>query len=257
MEEKLSAYLDGELSEAESAEIEARIESDAELRALLDKLAQADAMAVIGFDKLLDEPVPAQMAAAIRDAVATPIANDTAPAPRRWQGLAAACALFLALGLGGGYWVGADRATAPGQVQLAGGWLDDVMSYHGIYAAQKRHLVEVPASDAAHLQTWLNATVGTQVTIPQLDAAGLTFQGGRLLAAAGKPVGQLMYTDAAGTVIALCFIGSGAPQEGFVSASQGGFNLVSWGGDAANFVVIGPEGYDGLDALAQDAALQV
>lgn len=257
LDEKLSAYLDGELSEAESAALEAQIAENPDLRAVLDALTQADAMAVMGFDAVLDEPVPLGMAAAIRDAAVMPVANDITPPRRGWQGLAAACALFLVLGIGGGYFVGAERSGDATGVVLAGGWLDDVMGYHGIYAAESRHLVEVPASDSEHLQKWLNNVVGTAVTIPALDDAGLTFQGGRLLAASGKPVGQLMYTDASGNVVALCFIQSGAPQDGFVDNTRNGFDLVSWGGAQTNFVVIGPEGYDGLHAVAQDAALQV
>ncbi|KAJ55702.1 hypothetical protein ACMU_13530 [Actibacterium mucosum KCTC 23349] len=260
IEEKLSAYLDGELSDIEAAEIERRLSDDADLRSKLEMLMEADAMANVGFDDMLTDPVPLELAAAIKNAAPVPIANEFRAPKRGVSGLVAASAVFLVLGLGGGYFAGREdilaRDRGPETVQLAG-WLGDVMSYHGIYAAQNRHLVEVPASDADHLQSWLNNVVQTNITIPDLQAQGLTFRGGRLLAAAGKPVGQLMYTDAEGNVVALCFIRSETPHPQMANASVTDFDLVSWGGDESNFVVIGPAGYEGLDAVAAQAALDV
>ena len=46
--------------------------------------------------------------------------------------------------------------------------------------------------------------MGVAFSIPDLSQFGLTFEGGRLLVAAGKPVAQLMYRLQDGTVIALC-----------------------------------------------------
>ncbi|MEO0866661.1 MAG: zf-HC2 domain-containing protein, partial [Pseudomonadota bacterium] len=97
-DEKLSAYLDGELPEDEAREIEAALASEPELQAELEALMAADAVAREAFDDMLAAPVPAALAAAVRDAPAPqPVANMQR-APANWW---AAAAVVLALGLGG------------------------------------------------------------------------------------------------------------------------------------------------------------
>ncbi len=250
-EEKLSAFLDGELPDAEAREIEAALERDPALQAELEALMVADAMAQEAFGEMLEEPVPSAVAAAVRDAPEASAANTSAPpAARGWL---AAAAVVLALGIGGagGYLTGLSQGTP---VAAAPGWLADIADYHRVYAAQGRHLVEVGAEEADHIRTWLTASVGAEVPIPDLAGHGLTFRGARLLVAAGKPVAQLMYTDAEGLVVALCLIQSDSPRDGFATRTIGAFDMVSWGGEGANFVIVGDEGRSDLEAIARTAA---
>ncbi len=253
--ERLSAYLDGELPTAEAREIEDALARDPALQAELDALMAADAAAAEAFGATLDDPVPLDLVAAIRNASETPPAANLPTAPRglpAWAA-AAACVVFLAIGGVGGFLAGGGGT----EVAALPGWLDDIADYHAVYASQKRHLVEVPAEEADHITAWLTGSVGTTVRIPDLADQGLTFEGGRLLVAAGKPVAQLMYTDGSGAVVALCLIRSDSPADGFKSAEKNGFEMVSWGGNEANFVVVAPEGYEGLRSLAETAAARV
>lgn len=250
-EEKLSAFLDGELPEEEAREIEAALAADPALQAELEALMAADAMAQEAFAEMLDEPVPAALAAVIRDAPEAAPANVSAPpAGRSWL---AAAAVVLALGIGGagGYMTGLSQGTP---VASAPGWLVDIADYHRVYAAQERHLVEVGADEADHIRTWLTASVGADVPTPDLSAHGLTFEGARLLVAAGKPVAQLMYRDGDRRVVALCLIQTDSPRDGFASQTIGAFDMVSWGGDGANFVIVGDTGRDDLQDIAETAA---
>ncbi|MEO1746235.1 MAG: anti-sigma factor, partial [Pseudomonadota bacterium] len=137
------------------------------------------------------------------------------------------------------------------------GWLTDIADYHAVYANQVRHLVEVPASEADHIQTWLTATVGADVKIPDLSDHGLSFQGARLLVAAGKPVSQLMFTDADDRVVALCMIRTDKPADATVDRVIGDFELVSWGGAEANFVMVGDADRSDLSAIVETATPQV
>ena len=252
--EKLSAYIDGELTEAEAREIEEMVASDPALQAELDALMAADAAAMTEFEKMLEEPVPLEMAIAIKRAPEAPAVAD-AP-PRRlpvWSAAAASVALLVIGGVGG-YLAGTQQGTAVATVPA---WLGDIADYHAVYSTQTRHLVEVPAADSDHISTWLTNTVGATVTIPDLADFGLTFQGGRLLVATGKPVAQLMYTDTDGVVIALCLIQTETPATSFQTTTTGGFEMVSWGGVDANFVVVGPEGYSELQEIAKNASERV
>lgn len=253
--EKLSAFLDGELPEDQARQIEKALETDTDLQAELESLMAADTFAKQEFAAMENEPVPFDLASAIQNAPQSVVAN--APqAPSGISGLLAAMVVVLALCLGaaGGYLTarsqGQDIAAAPG-------WLSDIADYHRVYAAQERHLVEVPAAEKDHIQTWLSATLGAQVQVPDLSAHGLEFQGARLLVAAGKPVSQLMYLDANQRVVALCQIVTPAPRDGFATQTIGAFEMVSWGGENANFVIVGDQDRSDLSAIAQTAATQV
>ncbi|MEM7615482.1 MAG: anti-sigma factor [Pseudomonadota bacterium] len=252
-QEKLSAFLDGELSEAETHEIEEALTDDPVLQAQLEALMAVDAQALKEFDAMLEDPVPLGLVAAIKETPERVPANSPrAPSLVNWFTAAAA---FVALGLGGatGYFTGLTQGT---QVVAAPGWLSDIADYHEVYAGQTRHLVEVAANEADHIQTWLSNTVGSEVRIPDLSEHGLTFQGARLVVAAGKPVSQLMYTDANMRVVALCQIQSDAPRDGFEERSINAYDMVTWGSRNANFVIVGDEGRPDLNAIAQTAAVQ-
>ena len=253
--DKLSAFLDGELPETEMREIEVALDRDPGVQAELKGLMDADDLARSEFASIEAEPVPLELAAAIQKAPIGFVAN-TSEAPSAmpaWVATAIAV-FFLFVGGTGGYLAavsqGLNAAATPG-------WLTDIAEYHAVYAAEERHLVEVPASEAEHITAWLTKTVGAEVRIPDLAANGLNFQGARLLVAAGKPVAQLMYTDTDGEVVALCLIRSEAPNVGFTTQSLNGFELVSWGGNGANAVIVGPEGRGDLGEIAENASAQI
>ncbi|MEM1372282.1 MAG: anti-sigma factor [Pseudomonadota bacterium] len=247
--EKLSAYLDGELSADDAAAVEARLEIDPDAQLALETLIEADAMARDVFDEDLAEPVPIAIAQQIKASTMPP-----AVGPKRqpiWMSLAAGLVL-LGLGGIGGYSLNNQAAPAP-----TGSWLEAVADYHSVYASQGRHLVEVTAFESAHIEDWLGRTVGTPFSIPDLREFNLNFQGARLLVANAKPVAQLMYRQADGTVIALCFLANEAATEtepSFAMQTIDGFDFVSWRANGAAYVVIGPEGEPELDAIAESAA---
>ncbi|WP_341366868.1 anti-sigma factor [Yoonia sp. BS5-3] len=253
--EQLSAYLDGELDAAEAAIVEARLEAEPDARVEMDALLKADALAQEIFDTQLNDPVPFALAQQIK---ATPLAERPAAAAAKrpiWGTLAASLVMFAIGGLGG-YSL---KGETPPPVQTAG-WLAAVADYHAVYASQGRHLVEVGADESDHIETWLGNTVGASFSIPDLSQYGLTFQGGRLLVANAKPVAQLMYRTADGTVIALCLQNSSRPGDTppeFNDQTINGFDFVSWSANGADYVVIGPEGQPGLNDIAASAALDI
>jgi anti-sigma factor RsiW len=264
LRDQLSAYLDGALSPADTLAVELLVENDAVVAAEFEALSRVDQLTKSAFDTMLADPVPMALARAIER---SPLGDSPAPQlqaanlPNRpvWQSIAAALALLLVGGAGGAFLSGG-LSPAPQQVASAMGWLDQVADYHLVYAAQKRHLVEVPASETEHLQQWLSETTGVSFTVPDLSASGLTFQGARLLVASGKPVAQLLYTDAADQVVALCFLSGGD-----ASAAGGhttptlrtakGVNMVWWKSDHASYVVVGPTTGVDLQSVAEAAAI--
>lgn len=249
--EKLSAYLDGELDPAEAAAVEAHLETDSEAQRELDALVHADALAQEFFEEQLRDPVPFALAQQIRSAK---LPQPAAPARPAWNAVAASLVLFVLGGIGGYV------LNEPGTSIQTAGWLADVADYHQVYASQGRHLVEVGADEAEHIENWLGKTVGVGFSIPDLSSFDLTFEGGRLLVASGKPVAQLMYRQPNGTVIALCLQRSNQQLVGtpvFREQTLNGFDFVSWSAKGADYVVIGPMGQPDLNAIAESAAVGV
>jgi anti-sigma factor RsiW len=260
--DRLSAYLDGALSDTEAAEIAALAAGDQAVAEELAALRQADAAIAAAFAAMLETPVPAALALAIGTAPAdAPVAANLPHRPRWGIGAAAAVALLM-IGAGTGSVLTRALWAPPLRVAAAPDWLDQVAEYHRVYASQTRHLVEVPATDAGHLQTWLAATTGVRFKVPDLTGHGLTFQGARLLVAAGKPVGQLMYTNAKGEVVALCFVAGSEPSSGgaptaFTDRNFGDIDMVVWTDRDASYVVVGPATGIALDDIARDAAVSL
>ena len=275
LEVRLSAYLDGQLPEAEMDEINAILAKDDEARGVFEKLKLGSEFGARAFDRLLQEPIPLDLVRNIKEAGRTEedpskanfAAIPIAAAPRRraaiWpQALAASLMLFLAGGAVG--YLVSERQDASLQTASTGfaparTWLDDIADYHRIYARQTRHLAEVPASDQAHIVEWLSASTGVTFKLPDLSGQNLTFEGARLLVAGGKPTAQLLYRNAENEIFAICFLQSD-PVQGTTALSESMRNdigLVSWQKGNAAYVVVGPSADPGLERIAETVSTSI
>lgn len=251
----LSAYLDGELSPSDELAFERALAKDPELAKQIAALQVADDMGRQILAAELEEDVPEHLVDTIMSFEAAPAANEP-KAPSgifKWSIAASVAALFI--GFAGGFYV--QQATAPQSVVASRGWLDDIADYHRIYSKQVRHLVEVGAEEKDHIEGWLTKTVGAPVQVPDLSNFGLTFQGARLLVAAGKPVAQLVYTNSDGAVVALCVIQNPSPRDSIGVEQRGEFEMVLWGGENSNLVIVGDVGESDLETIARSLAVDI
>ena len=259
--DRISAWLDGALPAEEVARLEAEAAADPEVAALMADYKAQDAELALAFDSLLEDPVPEALAAA---ATGSPPAAAPAPVPAnsphppRWAPLSAAAMLALvALGAGGGALLTRAYFPATEVVEVQQGWMADIADYHRVYAAQGRHLAEVPASEKDHIETWLSAQTGVDFAVPDLTASGFVFEGARLLVAGGKPVVQLLFRGEDGAVLALCALQSEGAGEGFEARSFGAdVAMVRWFDDGAAWVAVGTPQMP-LEDLARTASGQV
>lgn len=254
--QKLSAYIDGELSPQDAEQIKDLLENDPSVAEIYRSIVDADARAREELDRMLELPVPAHLIHAIEAAPPAPANISDAPSHLRVMIQIAASVAFLAVGVVIGQSLSKSGA-APGLETAATtvppGWLRDIAEYHAVYETQTRHLVEVPASDVDHIEAWLGKTVEVLFETPDLTAVGLTFEGARLLVAAGKPVAQLVYTTESGDVVALCFLKTDKPDTESSKAQQiGGYHMVSWRSNGGAYVVVGPKARQ--DVIEQAAA---
>ena len=128
------------------------------------------------FAGVLDEPVPARLTELVTGKAARPAASA-----QRWR-MAAAAAILLALGAGGGYLagIGGLGLEAQAEDELA----EDAITAHTIYAAEQRHAVEVGADDKDHLLGWLSKRLGADADRARPD--GRRLRAGRRPPSAGR-----------------------------------------------------------------------
>jgi len=194
-DERLIAYLDGELAEGERAEIALWLERDEALRERAAELTESAALLRSALDEVLREPVPERLIAAARGettAAVTDLAAARATRARRfgdrrwWIGLAAAASIFgITVGSGIGYFVGEPKA--PEDQVAAAGWLDNAAVYHNLY-------VNAGADDHLGFDVAAGQKLPPNFRLPNLKPWGLDFQGVRYLIIEGRPATQLFYT---------------------------------------------------------------
>lgn len=198
-ERDIHLALDGELPAEERAAFESWLDSNPEMKARGSRYDADGAALRAAFAGVLEEPLPARFT----DMVA---GKERVSRVRRspwWQ--AAAAAALLAVGGAGGFAVGTRDFgfEDPAGDRLA----EEAVAAHAIYASEKRHAVEVPASDKEHMQTWLSARLGLRLVAPDLTADGFQLVGGRLLPAGESKAAMLLYEDEEGNRISLFVTG--------------------------------------------------
>ncbi|MCL2428422.1 MAG: anti-sigma factor, partial [Alphaproteobacteria bacterium] len=101
---------------------------------------------------------------------------------RAWTAAAVAAGVIIGFGLGGlAGWmlhgVPQDRNAA-----LLASLEQEAFATHIVYAADRRHPIEVAAAERDHLAQWLSNRLDRKVAPPDLSQAGWHLLGGRLLA---------------------------------------------------------------------------
>jgi anti-sigma factor RsiW len=188
-EDDLHAYLDGQLPVERRRVVERHLRKNPEAaRKLADYWVQREAIRA-AFAARPAEPLPPDLSLAC-------IIAERGRRPRRSWLVAASVVLALGLGVAGG-WSLRGRPD-PGGAQRAMALLgQEALASHAVYAVDLRHPVEVPGSEAPHLQQWLSNRLDRSIVAPDLSGLGYRLIGGRLLATAhGGAAALLMYDDA-------------------------------------------------------------
>ncbi len=195
-EDDLHAFVDGQLAPDRRAALQRYLDANSDAaRRVAAYRAQREALRAV-FMAPETEALPPQLD------LARILQERRHRQLTRWR-IAAAIALALGLGGTGGWFL--HRPPAPGRTALAMQLLEqEAFASHLVYAADRRHPIEVGASDEPHLKQWLSNRLGHQVAPPDLSSLGYQLIGGRLLATErGAPAALFMYSDAAGQRLSL------------------------------------------------------
>ena len=245
----LVSYLDGELDPITARLVEDQFDIDPEIRGRMALLQMTDEL----LREAMEIPEHADVSPALRARVEVLLKPSRPTLGRRSLVPLAAAAAIGGLLLGGrpGYLehspMGSNGANTVSHV------LNEVVEYQAVYAYETEHLVEVPASRAAELESWLSARVKFAFAAPDLRAHDLEFRGGRLLAVDSQPVAELVYTGRDGAVVAVCIALTGADVSSTQLQQHDDDDLTSFGKGVGRhvFVVVGPSSNGSLRAIAE------
>jgi anti-sigma factor RsiW len=278
-DDRLIAYLDGEIDVVERREIEAWLDGDPALRDRLAELVVTANLVRLAFDDAMHEPIPERLLAAARSEPAppaegarilpfTPRGPPTQAAMPWRQRLAAplAAALFgLLVGTGAGFYGAgslADRAAAPSAVETAATdmWLNNAAGYFKLYqSAGDSGLIDIPATqDTRTALQKISQNLPAEVRLPNLKQWGLTFRGARLIVVEGRPAAQLVYTGnkALGT-LNLIVGTSQQPNLPPTFARREQVNLLYWRHQGRAYVLAGQADVGQLWGIANAIAWQL
>lgn len=120
-DQMLMAYADGQLDPAQAAEIGAVLARDPAARDKVRRFRETAELARAAFAPVVDEPLPERLVAAARrtpPANVVPFRSRTGRAAPLWT-LPLAASVALAVGLSGGWWLGAGSEPGAGLVAAA------------------------------------------------------------------------------------------------------------------------------------------
>lgn len=249
-EQRLMAYFDGEMSEAEAREIEQALEDDPASRALLDEWARQNAALAALYEAEGEAPIPTRHADLI-EASRAETARRATPTLIR---IAAMLAL-VALGAAGG-WFGALMTTS--RTPLTADLAQSAILAHATFVSEVVHPVEVDAAQEAHLVQWVSKRMDHPINPPDFARLGFRLMGGRIIPGETGPAALFMYTNDEGRRITLYVASPQTPREtAFQFARGNGFDAFYWIDGALSYAVVGDVGRDLLRAVAVDAYEQL
>ena len=238
------AYLDRELSAAESVAFEVRLAADAPLRAELARLRELSEQ-IRGHGRYFDAPPALRARLASGSDPHPAVANaPTAVARRRW----------LAAGLTGAA-AGACAVTAVGYWFIAGNTLRDQIIDAHVRAALGNRLIDVASSDQHTVKPWLSARLAFSPAVPELSDQGFELAGARLDYIDQQAVAVLVYRRRQHVISSFVWPQSG--QSPRAVHDERGFHMVRFAAGGMVYWIVSDLNRSELDDFARALASRV
>jgi anti-sigma factor RsiW len=231
-EEDLHAYVDGQLDPSRRPAVERYLAATPEAAQRAAAYSAQREILRAAFAARATEPLPPQLN------MSRLLEERLARRRTSWRMVAAAIALFLAGGVSG--WLLHLLPPTDRNLSAMSVLKQEAMATHIVYAADRRHPIEVGAADRDHLTQWLSNRLNRQVAPPDLTSIGYHLIGGRLLATErGGAAALFMYENDAHTRLSVVF----RPMAAELRASQsemanGAVNLCAWIENGLGYAVV-------------------
>jgi len=281
-DDRLVAYVDGELEVAQRREVEAWLDADPAARRRLAALAESVHLLRLAFDEAAHEPVPDRLIAAARGESAPPQSGaQILPfrrrlgaqivAPRRWRmGLPVAASILGILVGSGATYLGLGKLALHGVAGKQPGleatavnnlWLDNAAGYFKLIVnAGDSPPVDIPATgDPREALQKISQSLPQEVRLPDLKPWGLSFRGARLVVEEGRPAAALVYTTDNKAIGSLGLI-IGSSKQPDISPTfdrRQDVNLLYWRHQGRAYALVGQAEIGYLWGIANDVAWQL
>jgi anti-sigma factor RsiW len=247
-EQDLNSYVDGQLDPELRPVVERYLQAnpDAARRVATD-LAQRNALRA-AFATYLTQPLPPELN------LSRLIEERLRRRPHiAWQ-IAAAVVLSLAAGGAGGWMIHRPPQTPDRASRAMAALEHQAFASHAVYSPDRRHPIEVTATERDHLAQWLSNRLNRPVSPPDLSSFGYRLIGGRLLATEqGNPAALFMYEDAGGNRMSL-LMRPMAPNLHVPMAQwdRDNVNACSWIDKGLGYAILGPVSDTELKRMARE-----
>jgi anti-sigma factor RsiW len=121
-----------------------------------------------------------------------------------------------------------------------------------VYTPERRHPVEVAASEEEHLINWLSKRLNRPLSVPSLQEYGYSLVGGRLLPGEAGPAAQFMYENGSGARLTLYVTGTSRDETAFRLLREGNRRTFYWINDGMGYALSGPIAEGKLRTIAID-----
>ena len=245
-DERLIAFIDNELDEGASAELTTRLAADTGLRSRYEALRRSRADIASAFETLLDQAPVGQLSAALPPPAPAPLA------PRSrfgWLGLAAGLVIG-AIVAGAGVWMALGR----GGEQSAEDWRTAVIEYADLYSPDTFAFPNPEVGVATKQLQAVGGKLGLDLTPESIAVPGLAYKIAINFAFAGKPLGEIAYTDDKGEPVLFCILAGGNGASSPQVEKRDGFSTASWSRDGRSYMVAARQPESRVAELAQTLA---
>jgi anti-sigma factor RsiW len=281
-DDRLVAYLDGELETAERREIETWLDADPAARRKLAALAESAHVLRLAFDEIVHEPVPDRLIAAARGETAPGQAGaQILPFHRRvsagrvvrgWRtGLPFAASLFgLIIGGGAAYFgvgkLALDVTANKQTIEAAASntvWLDNAAAnFKLVVSAGENPPIDVPAAgDPREALQKISQSLPQEGRLQELNLQpwGLNFRGARLVVEEGRPAAELVYTTDNKAIGPLTLVIGSSKQPDIPPTfdHRQDVNLLYWRHQGRSYALVGQADIGYLWGIAKDVAWQL
>jgi anti-sigma factor RsiW len=247
-EDDLHAFVDQQLDSARHAEVQAYLEAHPEIAKRVEGYtSQRDRLRTLLLP-IADEPIPPGLNVRHLAEVRT---RQSRP---QWWAAAAAIVLICFGGAGGWTLRGISDPPLRGVASLG----QEAVDNYAVYSPDHLHPVELRAIASSELVDWVSQRLGRRVEIPNLEASGYRFMGGRVVATPHGPAALFMYDNDHGIRLVMLTrpmpVGQEAPMKPLSEREISGF---SWATKGMGYSVVGPVDSQTLHPIADEVRRQI